>query len=198
MDGLRQGSLVAPSFRKRILAVLHQADEVCRARTGSRETILDAAVGVWERAQELEGRVHRQSDGLAWGLMDEGPGEEGLLLATQLSGLFVRLSHICVARLHPPPAPGPTSPCLPWRARFRLQWETEEEEVRLPPLPYLLLPQLQLFGSCLRGSGSGAVTWFSWCPCFRGLSLEKRTDFLRACGSSPFFLAHLPNQPNSE
>ena len=43
---------------------------------------MDAPVGVWEQAQEMEGKVHRQLDGLAWGLMDEGLGEEGLLLIT--------------------------------------------------------------------------------------------------------------------
>lgn len=39
---------------------------------------------------------------------------------TELSVSFARLSHICVASLQPPPAPGPRSLLIPWRARSGL------------------------------------------------------------------------------
>lgn len=70
-----------------------------------------------------------------------------------------------------------------------LQWHMGEKEAKSVPLfRFLFLPQLQLFGFCLRVKGKGSCDVVSWCPGFLDLSLKKREEVLTAHRSLPSFL----------
>ena len=105
---------------------------------------------------------------------------------------------MCPARPQPPRAPGPTVLCIPKCLVPGFSGGRMRKERVCPSLlSSVPLLQLQLLGFCFGGTGSEAVMWFSWCPGFPGLSLEKREDFLTASGSLPSFVMPPPNQTAS-
>lgn len=105
---------------------------------------------------------------------------------------------MCPSRPQPPWAPGSAVVCIPKCLVPGFSGGRMRKEHVCPSLlSSVPLPQFQLFGFCFGGTGSAAVMWFSWCPGFLGLSLEKRGDFLIAYGSLPFFVTPPPNQTAS-
>lgn len=103
-----------------------------------------------------------------------------------------------LSRPQPPRTPGPSGLCIPRCSvlGFSGTWVRKKQVCASLPLS-LPLPQLQLFGFCLRGRGRGAVMWFPGVLASLDLSLKKREEVLTAHRSLPFLLTPPLSQMDS-